>query len=743
MAVQPIARAAERGEPTDAGFPGAPAPRARGVTGDLWELRERARRLLEGLTAGPGPGGRGPGEFGATDQQPPPLRLLGGYWEAVPDGSVASALSNEDLGVLAGDLASLSFIVDSLKLVFTQQLLSRTEGLPRAEGLAGLWGFRSPKEALTRLFGAGHTSVNALLNLAEQFGPQELLTRCSDDGVDSALLTALATGRISAEAAAATQRALADPAFTDPWPAAGGRGGDGPGGDTTKDSSSEGGTGAGGPAASAERAARLRIAAEEDLVAMACGLLPSGAGASAGGDRDGNGGRVERPDSDHAETDGRGPGWGPGAPPVGQGGQGGQGGQPSVAELLLAPEDTSGWARRRTITDITRQGSKWATAARPERREEQVEEQFKRRFFRVSPRAGGGYSFSGFAPELHGAMINTLFDAFTTPRAQARPDGVLDPSGEHGDLLPGRTAARDDDRSNDQLRYDVIFALIDQHARSTDAPSQGGGAPTILITTTFETARAENAKTLDALHRLGADGSLDGCGTTHGGPGTRHAGNGGAGRIDGPFGLGPPSREQLRRALDARFAWVDRDDATLPSAYVTQMICNDAIQVLITDPEGQDLYLSKRQRFFTPAQRTILAERDHGCSAPGCDFPPGWCEAHHVFPWGRDGRTDIDNAILLCTYHHGELHRGHYDILSVAAPDGGPPTPSGIEPARGGSWDDGSHGDDVGSRERGSRARVRRRRRWLVVPSAPRGAAAVGTQHCEPGAGDREEAERE
>ena len=51
-----------------------------------------------------------------------------------------------------------------------------------------------------------------------------------------------------------------------------------------------------------------------------------------------------------------------------------------------------------------------------------------------------------------------------------------------------------------------------------------------------------------------------------------------------------------------------------------------------------------------------LAIRDRGCAFPGCDRPPGWCDAHHIIPWELLGPTDMNNLVLLCRRHHRMLH---------------------------------------------------------------------------------------
>ncbi|MGN6743972.1 MAG: HNH endonuclease, partial [Amnibacterium sp.] len=42
---------------------------------------------------------------------------------------------------------------------------------------------------------------------------------------------------------------------------------------------------------------------------------------------------------------------------------------------------------------------------------------------------------------------------------------------------------------------------------------------------------------------------------------------------------------------------------------------------------------------------------------PGCTAPVAWTEGHHIKWVTRDrGRTDIDNGVLLCSFHHHLIH---------------------------------------------------------------------------------------
>ncbi|MFT4164918.1 MAG: HNH endonuclease signature motif containing protein, partial [Microlunatus sp.] len=63
-----------------------------------------------------------------------------------------------------------------------------------------------------------------------------------------------------------------------------------------------------------------------------------------------------------------------------------------------------------------------------------------------------------------------------------------------------------------------------------------------------------------------------------------------------------------------------------------------------------DLY--RDRRIASPAQTLALIARDGGCSFPGCDVAPEWCERHHVISWLDGGDTNLNNLTLVCRYHH-------------------------------------------------------------------------------------------
>lgn len=123
---------------------------------------------------------------------------------------------------------------------------------------------------------------------------------------------------------------------------------------------------------------------------------------------------------------------------------------------------------------------------------------------------------------------------------------------------------------------------------------------------------------------------------------------------------------RLVQVVDAdgeRAGYAEDGLGVFPAAAVDQQICDSGIVPVRVDACGNPLDVGREQRLFTPRQRIALALRDGGCRWQGCDRPSSYCEAHHIDEWQRDqGRTDIDRGILLCRFHHMELHHGGWRI---------------------------------------------------------------------------------
>lgn len=121
----------------------------------------------------------------------------------------------------------------------------------------------------------------------------------------------------------------------------------------------------------------------------------------------------------------------------------------------------------------------------------------------------------------------------------------------------------------------------------------------------------------------------------------------------------------VRVVTDARpdHAFLEGDGTPVPAWVADRAVCNTGTVPVTIDPLGNPLDVGREQRLFTTRQRIALSLRDGGCRWTGCDRPAAYCEAHHIDEWEKDhGRTDIDRGILLCRFHHMQLHANGWSI---------------------------------------------------------------------------------
>ena len=117
---------------------------------------------------------------------------------------------------------------------------------------------------------------------------------------------------------------------------------------------------------------------------------------------------------------------------------------------------------------------------------------------------------------------------------------------------------------------------------------------------------------------------------------------------------------------------------SLPDSVVQQRVCNTGTVSVELDETGDPLNVGRARRLFTASQRIALGIRDGGCRWLGCDRPASYCEAHHIDPYAAGGRTDIDRGILLCRFHHMQLHHGGWRITREARQEFVLHSPTGV-----------------------------------------------------------------
>ena len=194
-------------------------------------------------------------------------------------------------------------------------------------------------------------------------------------------------------------------------------------------------------------------------------------------------------------------------------------------------------------------------------------------------------------------------DAHSDPRTD--PDPPVHPDGDALDALVAEIAK--DPRTLVQRQHDVFTGLITAGLRSTDT-SPGSMRPTAQVSAVISLQDLKDGK---------------GVGVVEG--------------IDDPL-----SATAIRRIVEA-------------NGYAT----------VVEGDNGEILFLTKHNRLFTAQQIRGLLVRDGGCVWPGCGARAGSCEGHHVIPWSEGGPTHIDNAVLLCPFHHAMLPDSNFEMRMI------------------------------------------------------------------------------
>jgi hypothetical protein len=109
-------------------------------------------------------------------------------------------------------------------------------------------------------------------------------------------------------------------------------------------------------------------------------------------------------------------------------------------------------------------------------------------------------------------------------------------------------------------------------------------------------------------------------------------------------------------------------DGPAISVSTAQMLaCTAALSWMTHGDAGAVLALGRRRRRPSSAIRRAARERDHcRCRFPGCESRRA--DLHHIQHWASGGRTDLDNLISLCPWHHKVVHDRGY--LIAATPPG-------------------------------------------------------------------------
>lgn len=241
-----------------------------------------------------------------------------------------------------------------------------------------------------------------------------------------------------------------------------------------------------------------------------------------------------------------------------------------------------------------------------------------------------------------------------------------------GGVVDGRTRA--------QKMLDALVAACQTALRTTTLPHIGGLPPQLVITMNA----TDLIEQLHHHHTTGTAGSNWTTGSSWTTGNTRPtgpagpagsagpagpAGSAGAGSADtastagmGPGRTGPPPPgSPPPPGKGPGLAWLPHQ-GPIPANQIRHLACDANIIPALLGSDADIIDLGRAQRLVSPAMRKALIARDGGCLTPGCTIPATWTEAHHIIPWSQGGQTSITNSVLLCSYHHHQVHNGRLTI---------------------------------------------------------------------------------
>jgi uncharacterized protein DUF222/HNH endonuclease len=92
-----------------------------------------------------------------------------------------------------------------------------------------------------------------------------------------------------------------------------------------------------------------------------------------------------------------------------------------------------------------------------------------------------------------------------------------------------------------------------------------------------------------------------------------------------------------------------------------RLLCTARVQPVIEDGAGDPVHVGRLFRGPPAWMMRQLRYRDRECRFPGCGARR-FTQAHHVVWWEQSGPTDLDNLVLVCTFHHKLVHEYGWSV---------------------------------------------------------------------------------
>ncbi|MBZ4488246.1 HNH endonuclease [Microbacterium sp. cx-55] len=252
-----------------------------------------------------------------------------------------------------------------------------------------------------------------------------------------------------------------------------------------------------------------------------------------------------------------------------------------------------------TADDLRLQAQVWAMYLDPDGAEPRADAAERHRGLVLGACRDGRVPIRGeLLPEV-AAPLTRLDHAINNPRARVtfRDNTELESEPESEEDAPV------DSRTRPQKLHDAFATALNVAARSSEVPTIGGAAPTLLVSVRHEDLAS--------------------------GHGVAH---------------------------------LDGIDEPVPLSVARRIACSGSVQHVVFDRAGRIARIEIPDRVFDHHQRRAITLRDGGCIIPGCDVPAAWCEIHHVHEAATGGPTSTDNGVLLCWHHHRTLDSGGWSV---------------------------------------------------------------------------------
>ena len=222
---------------------------------------------------------------------------------------------------------------------------------------------------------------------------------------------------------------------------------------------------------------------------------------------------------------------------------------------------------------------------------------------------------------------------------QAATDANTDPEPQPGDEIPDdRGTAKHREARLHRSRVEGLVEIANHYLAAR--PEDRSGEDRTMVVIEINAAALEDADTLPPRSRGNA-----------------------AGTVPEPDSEDPDASDGVT-VPTCRV----RGGAALEPSDARRTLCDSTLLGVIVDHLGMPLAVGREERLVTKHQRRALMIRDQWCQFPGCSRTRH-LQAHHRISWLAGGRTDLDNLILLCKFHHVRVHDEQVSISACPEPD--------------------------------------------------------------------------